>query len=70
MVAVTAAMETKVITEKRFDEEPSIEEMLADPIVGLIMRRDGLVAGDVRAALAAAAERLSWVKGAGRSKAA
>jgi hypothetical protein len=70
MVAVTAAMETKVITEKRFDEEPSIEEMLADPIVGLIMRRDGLVAGDVRAALAAAAERLSWVKGEGRSEAA
>ena len=63
-------METKVITEKRFDEEPSIEEMLADPIVRLIMRRDGLVAGDVRAALASAAERLSRVKGGGRSKAA
>ena len=63
-------METKVITEKRFDEEPSIEEMLADPIIRLIMRRDGLVAGDVRAALAAAAKRLSRVKGEGRSKAA
>jgi hypothetical protein len=63
-------METKVITKKRFDEEPSIEEMLADPIVRLIMRRDGLVAGDVRAVLAGAAERLSRVKGGGRSKAA
>ena len=63
-------METKVITEKRFDEEPSIEEMLADPIVRLIMRRDGLVAGDVRAVLVRAAERLSRVKGGGRSKAA
>jgi hypothetical protein len=63
-------METKVITEKRFDEEPSIEEMLADPIVRLIMRRDGLVAGDVRAVLVRAAERLSRMKGGGRSKAA
>lgn len=59
-----------MITEKRFDEEPSIEEMLADPIIRLIMRRDGLVAGDVRAALAAAAKRLSRLKGEGRSKAA
>ena len=63
-------MEMKVITEKRFDEEPSIEEMLADPIIRLIMRRDGLVAGDVRAVLVAAAERLNRVKGEGRSKAA
>jgi hypothetical protein len=28
--------------------ELSLEEMLADPIVGLVMRRDGLVAADVR----------------------
>jgi hypothetical protein len=63
-------MEMKVITEKRFDEEPSIEEMLADPIVRLIMQRDGVLAGDVRAVLVAAAERLSRVKGEGRSKAA
>jgi hypothetical protein len=44
--------------------------MLADPIVRLIMRRDGLVAGDVRAVLVRAAERLSRMKGGGRSKAA
>jgi hypothetical protein len=59
-----------VITEKRFDEESSIEEMLADPIVRLIMQRDSVLAGDVRAVLVAAAERLSRVKGEGRSKAA
>ena len=70
MVAATAAMETKVITEKRFDEEPSIEEMLADPIIRLLMRRDGVLAGDVRTLLAGAAERLSRVKGEGRSEAA
>jgi hypothetical protein len=70
MVAATAAMETKVIIEKRFDEEPSIEEMLADPIVRLLMRRDGVLAGDVRTLLAGAAARLSRLKGEGRSEAA
>jgi hypothetical protein len=70
MVATTAAMETKVITEKRFDKEPSIEEMLADPIVRLLMRRDGVHAGDVRTLLAGAAERLNRVKAEGRSEAA
>jgi hypothetical protein len=70
MVAATAAMETNVITEIRFDEEPSIEEMLADPIVRLLMRRDGVLAGDVRTLLARAAERLSRLKGEGRSEAA
>jgi hypothetical protein len=70
MVAATVAMETKVITEKRFDKEPSIEEMLADPIVRLLMRRDGVLAGDVRTLLAGAAERLNRVKAEGRSEAA
>lgn len=28
--------------------ELSLEEMLADPIAGLVIRRDGLVAADVR----------------------
>jgi hypothetical protein len=70
MVVGTAAMETKVITEIRFDEEPSIEEMLADPIVRLLMRRDGVLAGDVRTLLAGAAERLSRLKGERRSEAA
>ena len=70
MVAATAAMETNVITEKRFDEEPSIEEMLADPIVRLLMRRDGVLAGDVRTLLVRATERLSRLKDEGRSEAA
>ena len=70
MVAATAAMETNVIPEKRFDEEPSIEEMLADPIVRLLMRRDGVLAGDVRTLLVRATERLSRLKGEGRSEAA
>ena len=70
MVAATVAMETKVITEKRFDKEPSIEEMLADPIVRLLMRRDGVLAGDVRTPLAGVAERLNRVKAEGRSEAA
>ena len=65
-----ARLETKVITEIRFDEEPSIEEMLADPIVRLLMRRDGVLAGDVRTLLAGAVERLSRLKGEGRSEAA
>jgi hypothetical protein len=59
-----------MITVKRFDEEPSIEEMLSDPIVRLIMQRDGLVAGDVLAVLAGAAKRLGEGRGEGRSKAA
>ena len=39
-------------------EEPTIDEMLEDPIVALIMRRDGLLPGDVRAVWTAAARRL------------
>jgi hypothetical protein len=44
--------------------------MLAEPIVRLLMRRDGVLAGDVRAVLAGAAERLSRLKGERRSEAA
>ena len=47
-----------MITEKRFDREPSIDEMLDDPIVHLLMQRDGLRPEDVRAIWVAAAERL------------
>lgn len=31
--------------------EPTLDEILADPLVGLILRRDGLTAGTVRARL-------------------
>lgn len=31
--------------------EPTIEDILADPIVGLLLRRDGLTVGDVRVTL-------------------
>ncbi len=34
--------------------EPSVHEMLGDPIVHLVLRRDGIGAGDVLAALAKA----------------
>ncbi len=38
--------------------EPSVQEMLCDPIVHSILRRDGLTGDDVRAALALGRERL------------
>lgn len=31
--------------------EPTLDEILADPIIGLILRRDGLTVNAVRAAL-------------------
>ena len=34
--------------------EPAIDDMLADPIVHAVMRRDGIGEGEVRAALARA----------------
>ena len=37
--------------------ELSLEEMLADPIVKLVMQRDGVVADDVRAIVAQARGR-------------
>ena len=39
-------------------EEPPIEEMLADPIVRLVMQRDRIGPREVRAALDAARRRL------------
>jgi len=37
--------------------EPTLDEMLADPIVQLVMRRDRIAAGDVRRAVRGAAPR-------------
>lgn len=34
--------------------EPAVEELLSDPIVLLIMKRDGLSVGDVRRSIGAA----------------
>lgn len=38
--------------------EPSLDEILSDPLVGLILRRDGLTAGVVRAHLERERRRL------------
>ena len=42
--------------------EPAIDEMLKDPIVRLVMRRDGIGEADVRAAIAPVAARLHGVE--------
>ncbi len=41
------------------DGEPGLDEVMADPIVHLVMRRDGLSADMVRAAVAAGVARLA-----------
>ena len=38
--------------------EPDLHDLLADPVVELVMRRDGIVAGDVWAAVQRARSRL------------
>lgn len=40
--------------------EPSLEELLADPIVRLLMRSDGVTGSEVRRVAYAARERLDW----------
>jgi hypothetical protein len=40
--------------------ELTLEEMLADPIVRLVMLRDGTCADEVRAMMEAARRRLGW----------
>jgi hypothetical protein len=40
--------------------EPSLEEMLAEPIVRLVMRSDGLTGSEVRRVAYAARQRLDW----------
>jgi len=44
--------------ERWIRDEPSLEEMLADPIVRILMERDGLSDQSVRAAFEEAAKRL------------
>jgi hypothetical protein len=39
------------------NHEPSIEEMLEDPIVGLVMQRDSVTADEVRSVMDAASRR-------------
>ena len=43
----------------RAGREPALEEVLRDPIVQLVMRRDGLGLADVRCSVDAARRRLS-----------
>jgi hypothetical protein len=40
--------------------EPSIDEILADPIIHLVLRRDGLTAGAVKACLDQERRRLGY----------
>jgi len=42
--------------------EPSIDDILADPIVALILRRDGSTASVLRAQLAAERQRLAALR--------
>jgi hypothetical protein len=46
--------------------EPALEEMLRDPIVRLVMRRDGLEPRDVRCVVVATRRRLSGDRSAGK----
>ncbi|HMB75942.1 MAG TPA: hypothetical protein VKN76_06055 [Kiloniellaceae bacterium] len=50
--------------KKPIGAEPSIDEMLEDPLVSLLMHRDGVAPDDVRAIWAAAARRLQESPGA------
>ena len=44
--------------ERRFSGEPTLDEMLADPIVQLLMEHDGLSEQAVRKVFEAAAKRM------------
>ena len=52
-----------------YQGEPSIEELLADPIIRLVMRRDGLTVVAVRQVFDEAARRLGRAE-AGKRRAA
>jgi hypothetical protein len=41
----------------RAGAEPALEELLADPVLHLVMRRDGVSPGELRAVIAAARAR-------------
>ena len=41
--------------------EPSIEDILADPIIHLVLRRDGLTASDVKTRLDQERRRLGYL---------
>jgi hypothetical protein len=43
--------------EPRAGAEPALEELLADPVLHLVMRRDGVSPGELRAVIAAARAR-------------
>lgn len=45
-------------SQAHLDGEPRIEELLSDPIVAILLRRDGLELDDVRRAMAHAAAAL------------
>ena len=45
------------MTKARFDE-PALDELLADPMIGLVMRRDGFDADQVRRTMEGAWRRL------------
>ena len=49
--------------------EPAIDNMLADPIVHAVMRRDGLQEVDIRAVIARASPRAALLVAAPRARA-
>ena len=52
------------MTKARFDE-PALDELLADPMVGLVMRRDGIDADQVRRTLEGVLRRLKLSRAGG-----
>ena len=49
------------MTARKTYDEPTVEEMLADPIVRLVMKRDGVEAAEIRRIL----QRLAAARAAG-----
>ncbi len=48
--------------------EPTLDELLLDPVAHAVMRRDGLTADDVRQVIQETRQRLSLVQSARTSK--
>jgi hypothetical protein len=52
-------MDADLVFADRSDAEPELDELLADPVLHAVLRRDGLSLGDLEAAIAGARARLA-----------
>jgi len=52
-------MDADLVFADRSDAEPQLDELLADPVLHAVLRRDGLSLGDLEAAIAGARARLA-----------